>query len=121
MAEDLHIGGAFLTALGLYAQAGDAAVREAAELGRRTLQEDLQALAREHPRWHQLADHIQVWDQEGRLVIGVSSEVQSEAMTAEYGDAEHPPAPILRNHPAARQHAVDVMNAHILSIPGISA
>lgn len=121
MTEDLRIGVDFLSALSTYAQAAHLATQEAAQIGMETLQKELRIQARNHPRWHQAQDHIQVWAEDGHLVVGVAPELQSEAMSAEYGDADHPPVPLLRNHPAAERAAVEAMNAHIESIFGVGA
>lgn len=61
------------------------------------LLDSVQMVARSNPRWAGLADNIDVWDEGGRLVLGVnSSEFVSEAFAAEYGADEYPPNPLIR-------------------------
>jgi hypothetical protein len=61
--------------------------------------EDLRARAAAHPRWASLAPEISVWaNDEGNPTFGVhpSHPRAAEAMTAEYGDDEHGPVPLMR-------------------------
>ena len=61
------------------------------------LQREVQDKARLTPGWDQLADNIEVWTQEGELVVGVmDSAFVSQAFALEYGDETTPPVPLLR-------------------------
>lgn len=53
--------------------------------------------ARQSERWADVADQIEVWSEDGRLVIGVrDSEFVSQAFEIEYGDEVTPPDPLFR-------------------------
>ena len=69
-----------------------AAVKAAAYLYERTVER-----AREDEQWSQIADHIEVWSQDGRLVIGVHDQMYaSQAFQLEFGDEHAPPSPLFR-------------------------
>ena len=49
------------------------------------------------PEWSDLSDEINVWSQDGVLVIGVNNQDRvSEAMALEYGDEVRPPSAMFR-------------------------
>lgn len=76
-------------------------------------------MAREDEDWSSMADNISMWNQDGGLVIGVQDPVfASEASILEYGDAEHPPHPILRNLTSATEDASKSMQDQMDSIYG---
>lgn len=68
-----------------------------AEQNMRQLHEAAVARARETPGWERLADHIEVWSQDGKLHVGIrKQEFISEAWAMEYGDEQHAPSPLFR-------------------------
>jgi hypothetical protein len=76
--------------------------------------------ARRDPNWSDLADYIEVWSQDGQMVIGVrDQEFESQAFTMEYGDDQHPPIPLFRTggEEDARR-AGEIMTEHMESIFG---
>jgi hypothetical protein len=98
MANSLHIGVDFFAALDEYAKAVNAAAQASAETAMLHVQEDMKAAARKNERWLPVAEHIEMWSQDGKFVVGVkNTDVMSQAMAAEYGDAEHPPVPLIRS------------------------
>lgn len=121
MAEMLHIGAGFFAALDKYVQAASSAALEAFEEGQSALHKEIKQSAKDHPRWKDIADHIERWDDENGAYIGVRNpEVLDKAMDAEFGDKKHPPAPILRNTFVQAQKAserVDEVLSTRLSIP----
>ena len=58
----------------------------------------MRQMAAAHPRWASMAPHIDMWaNDEGNVTYGVRAKaLQHQAFEAEYGDASHAPAPILR-------------------------
>lgn len=97
MANSLHIGVDFFAALDEYAKAANAAVQASAEATMIHVQEGMRAAARKNERWMPVAEHIESWSQDGRFVVGIrNADVMSQAIAAEYGDAEHPPSPLIR-------------------------
>jgi hypothetical protein len=98
VANSLHIGVDFFAALDEYAKAANAAVQESAEATMFNVQEGMKAAARKNERWMPVAEHIETWSQDGRFVVGIrNADVMSEAVAAEYGDAENPPVPLIRS------------------------
>lgn len=74
------------------------------------------ARARLDPAWEPLADHIEVWSQDGLLNIGVQDEAfVSQAFALEYGDEVRPPTPLFRTMTADMQHAGELMDEHMES------
>ncbi len=114
MADSLHIGADFFASLEAYALSMNAAVHESARASMDHLQTTLRETASRSTRWSPISDHIDVWSQDGRYVVGVqNTEAVSEAMSAEYGDSEHPPVPLLRNMPQALQSAGQKMDEYL--------
>ena len=58
----------------------------------------MRAAAAAHPRWAPMADAIDMWaDPKGNITFGVrDEEYRQQAFEAEYGTAEHAPAPLVR-------------------------
>jgi hypothetical protein len=57
-----------------------------------------------------LADNIEVWSQDGHLVIGVQdAALVSQAFALEYGDEVTPPSPLLRTLSADVRGAGELM------------
>lgn len=74
------------------------------------------ARARIDPDWEPLADHIEVWSQDGLLHIGVQDEAfVSQAFALEYGDEVRPPTPLFRTMTADMRNAGDVMDGYMES------
>lgn len=83
-----------------------AAVKAAAYLYERTVQR-----AREDEQWSQLADSIEVWSQDGQLVIGVHDQMLvSQAFLLEFGDEHTPPSPLFRTMGPDQEAAQGMMN-----------
>ena len=73
------------------------------------LHERVVAKARLDPQWAPLADHIEVWSQDGKLVVGVrDQEFGSQAFALEYGDEVRPPTPLFRTLTEDMREASDV-------------
>lgn len=53
--------------------------------------------AQNDPQWAALADNIEVWSQDGQLVIGLNdTSLASQAFQIEFGDEHTPPSPLFR-------------------------
>ena len=88
------------------AEAELAAVRAAAYLYQRTVER-----ARQDEQWAHLADNIEVWSQDGRLVIGIHDQMlASEAFHLEFGDEHTPPSPLFRTMGQDQETAQDIMS-----------
>jgi Bacteriophage HK97-gp10, putative tail-component len=90
------------------------------------LHEEMQNRARSTPGWDQLADNIEVWSDDGQLIIGVrDNAVVSEAFALEYGDETRPPTPMFRTMRDAVDDAGEVYTEHladagvIARLPGV--
>lgn len=103
MKKNLHIGADFFTALGNHTQAVSHAAYHAAIAGMEELQASARDTARQHPNWEGVADHIEAWyDEDEGFRIGVRNpQYVDNAIFAEYGKDEIPPAPVLRHMPVA--------------------
>ena len=85
------------------------------------IHERVVAKARLDPDWQPLADHIEVWSQDGKLVIGVQDEAYtSEAFALEYGDETRPPSPLFRSFAQDVRDASSLMDEHMESKFGYS-
>ena len=88
------------------AEAELAAARAAAYLHQRTVER-----AREDENWSHLADNIEVWSQDGQLVIGIHDQMlTSQAFALEFGDEHTPPSPLFRTMGQDQETARDIMN-----------
>ena len=95
----------------LQAESMDAAAKAIAFLHERVV-----AKAQAAPGWDSLADKIEVWSQDGQLVIGVQDEAfVSQAFALEYGDEVRPPSPLFRTLGPDLREASDVMRSHMQS------
>lgn len=91
----------------------------AAENAANVFRESVVEMARQDEDWSSIADNITLWSQDGQLVIGVQDSVfASQASILEYGDAERPPHPILRNLESATQDAAKSIRDEMDSIYG---
>ena len=124
MAETVPVVGAgFLDALYAYAAEANDAAQVASSVGLQTLQANLREQAEQRDRWADLAGQITTFNRDGRVVVGVpGGQFASEAQTAEFGDASHPPDPLMRTsnqladqaRRAAYQHVDDVLGRVVL-------
>jgi len=106
----LHIGGGFLTALDGYVQAVTAVAPDARDAGLETLTHDLQRRARMYPQWEPLAHHIESWEDENGIQVGIRKAAHvPAAQRAEYGDEKHGPVPLIRHMPGSTALAAERM------------
>jgi hypothetical protein len=78
------------------------------------LHERVVAKARLDPQWSPLADKIEVWSQDGKLIVGVrDTEFTSEAFALEYGDEVRPPTPLFRTLTEDMRAASELMADHM--------
>ena len=86
----------------------------AAENATQFFHQQVVARARDDEQWSSMADNIEVWSQDGQLVIGVQNPVfASQAMLLEYGDLEAPPNPLFRTLTSAARDAAQHMQEEI--------
>jgi hypothetical protein len=75
--------------------------------------------AKRDPAWATMADKIEVWSEDGYLVIGVrDAEYVSQAFALEYGDEHHPPNPLFRSMNQDTRGAGEAMAEHMMSVYG---
>lgn len=87
----------WLNNLTRYANGLQQDAQAAAEANIEQLHRSVVEKARQTPGWERLAEHIEVWSQDGKLFVGVRhAEFASEAWTMEYGDEQHAPNPLFR-------------------------
>lgn len=99
---------------GLQEEAIQAAAKAAMFLHRSAVER-----AKRDPGWVTLADKIEVWAEDGQLVIGVrDEEFVSQAFVLEYGDEHRPPSPLFRSLNQDSRGAGDVMAEHMMSVYG---
>lgn len=80
------------------------------------IHERVVAKARLDPDCEPLADHIEVWSQDGKLVVGVQDEAYiSQAFALEYGDEVRPPSPLFRTFAEDIRAAGQLMDEHMES------
>lgn len=97
MADGFHIDAAWLDALDRYVEGLYQDTQEAAQVGAHLLTDSAISMARDHPDWVSMADNIEAWSQDGKLVLGVMDDAMvSEAFALEYGDENRPPSPMIR-------------------------
>lgn len=78
------------------------------------LHQEMQNRAAHTPGWDQLSDNIEVWSQDGQLIVGVrDNDVLSEAFALEYGDETRPPTPLFRTMQDAVDDAGEVYTQHL--------
>jgi hypothetical protein len=96
MAE-FSIGADWIAALEQYLEGLGATTQEAGGRASEYLYNQTVTQARQHERWADVADQIEVWSQDGYLIVGVrDEEYTSEAFNIEYGDEVTPPDPLFR-------------------------
>jgi hypothetical protein len=83
------------------------------------LHERVVSKARQDPQWSSLADNIEVWSQDGRLIVGIrDNEMRSQAFALEYGDEVRPPTPLFRTLTADIREASQVYDEHMTNAFG---
>ena len=96
MAE-IAIGADFHAALDQYLKGLAQVTEEAGQRATEYLYDQTVTRAREDDEWSAVADHIEVWSQDGRLTVGVrDQEFVSEAWALEYGDEVRTPNSLFR-------------------------
>ena len=100
----IEIAPGWLDAVQRYADGLMATSIAAAESAAQVFKDTVVDQARSSPAWEPLADHVQMWSEDGDLVIGFTDPMfASQASVLEYGDEHTPPNPLLRNlDPATR-------------------
>ncbi len=77
----------------------------------------VQRAMRDPDGWSMLADNIEVWSQDGYLVIGVRNEdMVSQAFALEYGDEVKPPNPLFRTMNPNIREAGQQMRDHMVTV-----
>jgi hypothetical protein len=105
--------------LDAYGQRLQAEAQVAADKATKFLHERVVEKARMDPGWTSLADHIEVWSEDGQLVVGVRDrEFRSEAFALEYGDEVRPPTPLFRTLTEDIRAASDIYDEHMTSVFG---
>lgn len=114
VADGFRIDAAWLDALDQYVDGLQADTTEAAQVSAQYLYEEVVDQAREHPEWVNLADNIDVWSQDGKMVIGVQDNaVLSQAFALEYGDENQPPTPLFRKAKGLVPRVEDRLNREL--------
>ena len=102
-----------------YAERLQSEAVEAADRAARYLQERTVARAQEMDGWDRLADNIEVWSQDGRLVIGLTdNDMVSQAFALEFGDEHQPPQPLFRTLGPDLNSAQRLASEHMTSVFG---
>jgi hypothetical protein len=105
--------------LNAYGERLQAEAQVAADKATAFLHDRVVTKAQMSPGWSALADHIEVWSQDGQLVVGVrDNEFRSQAHALEYGDEVRPPTPLFRTLSEDMREASDVYDAHMTSVFG---
>lgn len=106
----IEIGAGWVDAIERYVEGLQAQAIFAAEEATRFFQDRVREMAEADEDWSNLADNIEVWSEDGQLVIGLQDEVfASEATLLEYGDKDHAPHPFFRTLTSAARDASQVM------------
>lgn len=75
--------------------------------------------ARQDPEWTELADYIEVWSEDGQLVMGVRhKEYISQAFLLEFGDEQTPPRPMLRLAQSDLDRAEEIVQERFHAVYG---
>lgn len=119
MADGFHIDAAWLDALDNYVHGLLQDTHEAAQVSANFLVDRVFETAKAHPEWTTMADNIQVWSNDGYLVLGVQDDVMvSEAFALEYGDDNRPPTPLFRKLNALVPQVEDRLQRELLARRG---
>lgn len=125
MAEGFRIEASWLDALDRYVEGLQQDATDAADSAAELTHDAVIGYARSKPAWVGMADSIQKWSDDGRLVIGfLGNEMASQAEALEYGDLTNPPDSLFRtlDHIAvmAQDHFNTAMQARRpIVIPGV--
>lgn len=93
--------------------------QQAADQAGKFLHDRIVAKARMQPEWTSLADNIEVWSNDGQLVVGIrDSDMVSQAFAIEYGDEVRPPTPLFRTLTEDMRSAGAVFDDHMQSAFG---
>ena len=104
----------WMTALDSYVQGFKDEAYDGAAAATEHLLEATRERARSRPGWDTLADSIEVWNEEGELVIGVhDNALTSQAFALEYGDETRPPNPLFRTLGPVQAEADEVYANHL--------
>ena len=104
----------WLTSLDDYAQGFKEEAYHGAGLATEHLLESVREEARNRPGWDALADNIEVWSEDGDVIIGVhDSAFVSQAFALEFGDETTPPNPLLRTITNHVDEAGEVYSTHL--------
>jgi hypothetical protein len=116
---EIKIPSSLTMQLDAYGQRLQAEAQVAADKAMKFLHDRVQEKARQQPGWSSLADAIEVWSQDGMLVVGVrDEEFKSQAFALEYGDEVRPPTPLFRSLTEDVREASDVYDEHMTSVFG---
>ena len=119
MASSQRIGAEFLDAVHNYADTINAAAVEATQIALEHVQTRLQEQARQHENWVEIAEHISIFSQDGRVVVGIpNGETLSEAEDAEYGTDAQSPTPLFRTSQGIQREAVLKAREHMVATLG---
>ena len=106
----IEIGAGWVDALERYVEGLQEGAIFAAEEATAFFQERVQEMARADEDWTNLADNIELWSEDGHLVIGLQDQMYaSQATLLEYGDKDQPPHPLFRTLTSAARDASDHM------------
>ena len=125
MAEGFRIEASWLDALDQYVEGLQQDAEDAAVAAVEFAEQAVISYARSKPNWVGLADGIQTWSEDGKLIIGVQgNERVSQAVALEYGDLEHPPDSVFRTLDPIGREARSVFRDSFASrrpmvIPGV--
>ena len=105
--------------LDAYTQRLQQAAIDTSERASMFLQQRLRERASNTPGWDQMADNIEVWSQDGRMVVGMTdSMMASQAFQLEYGDEVTPPSPLFRSMSAEVGATQAMANAEMSTVFG---
>jgi hypothetical protein len=97
VAEGFRIEASWLDAVDRYVHGLQQDVMEAADAAVNSFHENFVDYAKSKPNWVGLADELQVWSEDGRLVVGLQgNEMVSQAEYLEYGDVDNAPDSLFR-------------------------
>jgi hypothetical protein len=109
----IEIAPGWLDAIERYAEGLMADSIRAAQQASKVFRESVVEQARQ-AGWSEVADNIQLWSEDGHLVIGVQDPMfASQASVLEYGDSEHDPRPALRVLTSATRDANAAMREEL--------
>lgn len=125
MAEGFRIDASWLDALDRHVEGLQHNVIAAADAAVDSYHEAMVDYAKSKPAWVGLADNIQVWSNDGYLVVGLQGDdYVSQAEALEYGDLENPPDSLFRTADHVAAHARDRLLEELgrnrpIKIPGV--